>query len=320
MTQRGESAQDVRLAAAGWLEKSQRLDWSEADQAALDEWLGLSLAHRTAYWRVKDAWSRTDRLRALGASARDEQAPERPSLMPLFLKFAAGLAAIAVIGIGTAAYISKSAERTYSTDIGGRELVTFADGTKIELNTNTIIRTRMTTDERAVWLDQGEAFFRVHHDSAHPFVVYAGSRRVTDLGTEFLMRRETGKLKVALLQGRVRIGEADGVSRGTLLKPGDEATATAHSLVVKHAGAGNLENEIAWRNGMLAFKYTPLSAAVAEFNRYNRQKMLIADPAAAKLTIYGTFPADDVEAFVDVARHVLKLHVAHEGGDIVITR
>jgi transmembrane sensor len=308
-------AQDIRHAAASWLERSQRPDWSQADQAALDEWLALSLSHRTAYWRVKDAWLRTDRLRALGHPMRSEVVTEKRSRMPLLLGFAAGLAAVAVIGIGVAAYISGSGIRTYATDIGGRELVTFADGTKIELNTNTAIRARMTTAEREIWLTRGEAYFEVKHDPAHPFVVYAGSRRVTDLGTEFLMRRETGKLKVALLSGRVRIGGGD---RSTLLKPGDEATATAHSLTVKHTGTGTLENETAWRRGMVAFKYTPLAEAVAEFNRYNREKMIVADPAVAAMTIYGTFPTDDVEAFVDVARHVLKLHVAHKGGEIVI--
>ena len=45
------------------------------------------------------------------------------------------------------------------------KLVSFADGTRIELNTDTVLRARMTTSERTVWLDQGEAYFQVKHDS-----------------------------------------------------------------------------------------------------------------------------------------------------------
>ena len=35
---------------------------------------------------------------------------------------------------------------------------------------------------RMAWLDKGEAYFRIQHDSAHPFVVMAAGRRVMDLG------------------------------------------------------------------------------------------------------------------------------------------
>jgi len=317
-----QSARDVRTQAAAWLERRQRPGWSEADQTEFDAWLAQSLANRTAFWRVNDAWARADRLRALGHPIQPEKTTEPRSPMPLFLKFAAGIAIVAVMSAGYLAYSAKASERSYSTDIGGRELITFVDGTRIELNTDTVLRTRMTTRERTVWLDKGEAYFRVKHDPAHPFIVYAGVGRVTDLGTAFLVRRSAGSLKVALLEGRVRLGEAsgDGASRSALLRPGDEATTTGRSIVVKHEAKDALENETSWRHGMLAFKYTPLSAAVAEFNRYNRQKLVIADPAVARLTIYGTFPTDDVEAFVDVTKHVLRLHVKNSGDDIVISR
>ena len=50
----------------------------------------------------------------------------------------------------------------------------FADGSRIELNTNTVLRARMTTDQRIVWLEKGEAYFRIKHDSTHPFIVMVG--------------------------------------------------------------------------------------------------------------------------------------------------
>lgn len=318
----GPSARDVRAQAAQWLERRQREGWSNADQAELDLWLSQSLAHRTAYWRVSDAWSRADRLRALGNPVHELKKATPHLLLPIFFRLAAGIAAIAVLSIGAAVYFSRADERVYSTDVGGRELISFADGTRIELNTETVLRTRMTTHERIVWLDKGEAYFRVTHDAAHPFVVYAGARRVTDLGTAFLMRRDTGSLKVALLEGHVRIGaaEADTPSQSALLVPGDEVVATAESMSVKHKSTGDLKSETTWRRGMLTFKYTPLADAITEFNRYNRQKLIVTDPAIARMTIYGVFPTDDVEAFVDVARHVLRLHVQRRNGDIVISR
>ena len=72
--------------------------------------------------------------------------------------------------------------------------------------------------------------------------------------------------------------------------------------------------------GLLIFKYTSLADAAAEFNRYNRQKIVIADPDAARLQIIGTFPANEVDAFIEVAQSVFRLHVEHRGDEIVLSR
>ena len=71
---------------------------------------------------------------------------------------------------------------------------------------------------------------------------------------------------------------------------------------------------------MLVFKHTTLADAAAEFNRYNREKLVIADPAAAKLTIDGTFPTNDVGAFTDAAQTIFGLQVKNHGDEIVISR
>ena len=81
-----------------------------------------------------------------------------------------------------------------------------------------------------------------------------------------------------------------------------------------------IAGELGWRKGLLVFRYTPLVEAAAEFNRYNSQKLVVADPAVARLTIYGTFPVNDVAAFARVARNALGLRVEYHGDEIVILR
>ena len=82
---------------------------------------------------------------------------------------AASLAILAIIGVTAGKFLVPHAQvRTFTTPVGGHEVVSFADGTKIELNTNTVLRASMTTDQRTVWLDKGEAYFQVKHDAAHP--------------------------------------------------------------------------------------------------------------------------------------------------------
>ena len=180
----------------------------------------------------------------------------------------------------------------------------------------------MTTQERVVWLDRGEAFFQIKHDAAHPFVVMVGDRRITDLGTQFVVRREPSRLKVAVMQGRVWFDPADRQqpSQSAMLTPGDVATVAANKMSVTHASPRVLAKGLSWRRGVLVFDNTTLADAAAELNRYNREQLVIADPAIASETIGGTFRTDDVEAFARVAKSALGLHIANNGAEMIVFR
>ena len=315
------NATEVEADAAAWLERSVSESWNEGDEAALEEWLAASPAHTVAFWRLKAAWMRTRRLAALGENAVPVgRSPAR--FAPTLLKLAAGFVVAAIVGLAAANYVLRPHDRTFSTPIGGHEIVSFADGSKIELNTDTVLRARMTTDQRIVWLERGEAFFQIKHDPAHPFVVMAGNHRVTDLGTQFSVRRDSEKLRVAVLQGRVTVDATNGdnPSQIALLTPGEVATAVAGKISVRHAPRKALTLSLSWRHGALVFDNTSLSDAAAEFNRYNAQKLVIADPAVADLRIYGTFRADNVNDFTQLAEAVFGLKSVTHGDRILISR
>jgi transmembrane sensor len=317
------NAKAIQLRAAEWIaERHEAGEWGEEDQAALDAWLAESPAHLLAYWRLDAAWNRTHTL----AEARAPALEARVRLpLPLLLKIAAAFAVVAVLGMTATNYALKPHDRTFSTPVGGHETVTFADGSRIELNTNTVLRARMTTDQRIVWLDKGEAYFQVKHDPAHPFIVMAGDHRLTDLGTKFTVLRETGKLQVAVMQGRVWLDETGKARKShapqtAMLTPGDFATATANAISVTRKSEAQLAGSLSWRHGVLVFKYATLAEAVAEFNRYNREQLVIADPKTAQLTIVGTFPTNQVDAFIDAAQTIFGLKVKPQGNEIVISR
>jgi transmembrane sensor len=209
-------------------------------------------------------------------------------------------------------------DRTYSTDVGGRTLLSFADHTQIELNTDTLVRYRMTSKERTVWLEHGEAWFHVAHDAANPFAVVIGRHRVTDLGTEFLVRRGADGMEVALLKGRAALS-TEGAQTATL-RPGDDAFATRVSMSVIRRTPQELADELAWRRGVLAFRNTSLAEVVREFNRYNTTKLVIADPSIAGEKISADLKTDDYEGFLQLAQAVFNLRADREGKVIVISR
>lgn len=317
-----KSSADVEQCAADWL-ISQRdsSNWSAADQEALEGWLGMSLSHRIAYVRLQAAWSHADRLAVLhqAKSMRALSNQSRPALP----RVVAAALAIALVGAAAVAVVTlKSADRMYSTPVGGHEVIVLADSSRIELNTNTVLRTRVSSGQRIVWLDKGEVLLQIKHDVARPFVVIAGDRRITDLGTEFTVRRNGGKLKVALLSGRAFIDRSDKVSAGSsaMLMPGDVAIATANSISITKVSAHDLADSLGWRSGTVVFSHTALADAIAEFNRYNRHKLVISDPVIGQLTIGGTFDVRNVEAFADIVTHAIGLKVSQRDRKTVFSR
>lgn len=320
------SAEDIEAQAAAWLQRRRYWNWSDADQAELERWLEASMAHYVAYWRLDAGLGRAERLAALQGAPGDAKADEpvsrkREWLFPIVMRVAATLVIAVAVGL-SATWLMRPKDRTYSTPIGGHETVRFSDGSQIELNTNTILRTRMTSDQRVVWLQKGEAYFQVKHDAMHPFIVIAGDRRITDLGTAFVVRRDPGKLKVSVVQGRIWLDQPNKprTQQSAMLTAGDVAMATAAGMSVTKDTARDISSGLTWRQGVLVFKYAQLADAAAEFNRYNSQKLVIADPSIAKLTIYGAFPTGNVELFSRVVRDVLGLQVRNTGQQIVISR
>jgi transmembrane sensor len=317
-------AEAVWAEASDWLAERETGEWSHDRQVAFDVWLAESSAHLLAYWRVEAGWARTHRLAALRPPAdpplrRQIFQPPRAS-RPRIVKAAAAIVAVGALAGMAMFYSPKPAERTFATATGGHEIVSLADGSTIELNTDTTLRLTQGRSGRMARLEKGEAYFQIRHDAAHPFVVVAGDHRVTDLGTKFVLRRDPGKLKVSLLEGSARV-EAIGPAAdfaSVTLKPGDVAIATADTLAVTKRPERQLKNDLAWRRGLLVFNNTPLGNVVAELNRYNATKLAVADPATAGIAIGGTFPADNPAALVGVAPQHLRQRGPGHGNQKVI--
>lgn len=319
MSEPATTAREIKRRASAFVTARRASeDWSEAEQQALDAWLAEKVEHAIAYWRMDAAWESTNRL-AILRPQRTEM-PTRASLLPRAVK-----AAAAVIGIAAIGFAARSAftpeQKIYASAVGDRKILTLSDGSHIELNTDTVLRVAQSGQGRKVWLDRGEAYFDIKHDAAHPFVVEVGPHRITDLGTKFVIRESGERVDVSLLEGRARIDAPDAQDKihSAVLTPGDVAVATSTSLSVRKTPTRRIENDLAWRTGLLIFNNTTLGEAADAFNRYNRRKLVIENPQTAALTIDGTFHTNNVAAFVDVAQHVLKLNVKTGSDEIVIT-
>jgi transmembrane sensor len=308
-------SQDIEAKAAEWLMRREQPLWSQADQAALDRWLDESMSHKAAFWRLEHAWQIADRMGAL--SARDIAPRPRGAGRPSKWWHAGALAAsllLAIAFIGPSSRLTLSPQPsvdTFDTGIGGYRIVPLADGSRIELNTATNLRTLISKKRRDVWLDRGEVFFEVAHIEGSAFVVHAGSRLITVVGTQFSVRRDDDKVTVAVVQGRVRVEDTTpGASTASItVTPGDVAIGLGSSTMVVSKPVAAVEDKLTWRDGRLVFDGTSLAEVADDFNRYNRQQLLISDPSVATIRISGTFKASNVEAFVRLLKEAYGLKV-----------
>jgi transmembrane sensor len=274
------------------------------------------MSHKAAFWRLEHGWQMADRIGAL--SARDIAPRPRRAGLPLKRWWQASalaaslLLAIAFISLHSRPALSpQPSVDTFDTDIGGHRIVPLVDGSRIELNTATILRTIFSKKRRDVWLDRGEAYFEVAHIEGSAFVVHAGPRMITVVGTQFSVRRDGDKVTVAVVKGRVRVEDTTrGESRATItVAPGDVAIGLGPSTMVISKPVAAVEEKLSWRDGRLVFDGTSLAEVADDFNRYNRQQLLISDPSVAAIRISGTFKASNMEAFVRLLKQAYGLKV-----------
>ena len=275
----------------------------------------------------------------------------------------AAVTAVMVCGFGVWAWTHAHPTRTsaaaaapgywkmYTTPRGQRSSITLPDGTKIVLAADSRLRVRRdaatTRDVELV----GEAFFDVHHDPAHPFVVHTAQGVVTELGTAFSVRAypDDPDARVVVTSGRVRltpivilgtpivdtaIALEPGHVRGTVPGGGTRNRSTtgfASAIVlvagdVAHLTNGRYEVEHdadvqgynAWLTGELRFVRTPLSTVVRALERWYDVKVNLADPKYAKYILTVSVRDGSVDDAMDVVTKSLELRYEKRDGAVWI--
>ncbi len=307
----------IEQCAAVWRGRRDDPDWTAQDQEALDAWLASSTAHRVAWLRMEYGWRRIDRLAALRAPAA-KQTPRTPFRRLRVMSALAAALGVVAVGMLAFFYRADGAQR-YATSVGGREAVMLADGSRLELNTDTELRAGFGKNAREVWLERGEAYFEIARDAARPFVVHVGERRIVVLGTRFSVQRNRERLQIAVADGRVRVEPQDSAREAAIVATrGELVIAQGHGSPKVIASAKRVDDGLAWRRGMLVFDNATLAEAVAEFNRYNRRQLAVHDPKIGNTRISGSFDAADPEAFVRLLSRAYGLRVEVRGGDLDI--
>ncbi|SEH12747.1 FecR family protein [Sphingopyxis sp. YR583] len=266
---------DAAQEAADWLARMTSGDVSAADFAEFGRWIE-NPDHAEAYNEAERIWM------ALGSviETPSNVVPLRPAKPSLgWRRFAAMAASLAVAVAGAYQYQAVW-QYDHATQGSAVASLVLADGSRVELNTNSAIDYEYRDGVRHVTLAKGEAFFDVKRDTAHPFAIDAGGAEVRVLGTAFSVRRDADGGAVVVQRGKVRVTTPHG---RVDLTPDQAVRYDARRMsAIEPADASKA---LSWSRGLLVIEDKPLGEVVAELDRYYPGVIVLADDRAAKTRV-----------------------------------
>ena len=274
----------VQTQALDWLMRNQSDSFTESERQRFNEWLNQDMSHQQAYEMLEAQWQWMEPFKTANFSARSAALKYRKSIRQ-FYKYGAAAGVIIAIALGIFhPNGGLGMPHTYMTTQGEHQNITLADGSRVDLNTDTELRVYFNYWQRKVELIKGEAFFTVVHNTERPFQVQAGSGHIRDLGTAFDVYIKPERVIVAVQEGLV---EVETISKREL--------SAGHQLAFTDTGNFNTLQDsdiaelIGWREGNLVFHNKRLEEVLADIARYHDKRIYLKNKQLAELKVSGTF-------------------------------
>jgi len=310
------SPDSVHAQAVDWLLRIRSENCPETERHAFNIWLEASASHRQAYETVLAQWEWMEPFKAMNFPARDAALRYRgKSPRRLFIYSAA---ATLLLAMGLTAFMPNGwlgIPHTYVAEKGDRQTVTLADGSRIELNTESEVRVHFNRWQRSVEIIKGEAFFTVNHDAERPFEVHAGSGRIRDIGTAFEVYIKPEHVIVAVQEGIVEV-QASGKRELTA----GQQLAFSNSGEFQTLQAQDVAGLTAWRQGNLVFRNRRLDDVLAEVGRYHDTRIRLQNETLGKLRVSGTFHTAELGDTLNAIAAILPVNIDQVGEHEIVLK
>lgn len=320
--------QNVLDQAFAWVVALRGEKVSEKNLEDFSVWLTVDGSHQLAWDEALELWQTMGAVSYLPVdellAETSAETPAEPQSVPGFglmdklqslwkpMALAFSLAAVGFIAV----FNFHPQDEIYAAGTGQYLAVTLADGSVVELNTNSEISVSLTENTREVALHRGEVFFTVATDKDRPFTVDVAGATVRAVGTAFNIYRVTDQSTlVSVSEGIVRVEEAGGSSVSSAqskLLTVDEALEIDSVRGLSETKIKNVQ-ATAWRQGQLLFENTSIGDAVEMLNRYLHKKVIVADDVSRSIKISGTFSSRQKKETLAAVAQALGLELTPRG-------
>lgn len=205
---------------------------------------------------------------------------------------------------------------------GGEYKLVLADGTEVWLNADTKIRYQVNFDAtktRTVFLERGEAYFKVAKNPEKPFIVHHGDMEVQVLGTSFNVNAYSDDIQTTLAEGKVKVS-LNNAKAHLELAPGQQANF--------NIPAGTLEKQevdiypfVAWKDGILAFENVTMEMLMAQIGRLYDYDIQFRDESLKQLHYSGsTDKPADLRKILNIIQKTSKLKLTIKERTIIVEK
>ena len=284
---------------------------SEEDLHLVDNWLNENKNNKKIYNTLLEMWN-SEKLTTENQQSLFDSVKRKITVYenrPKIRFYATNLFKIAAVGIllitlNLAFYIfqekpepEKVAWQEIVVPRGNRMKITLPDSTSIWLNNETKFRyaSNFSSTNRQVELS-GEAYFDVHHDSAHPFTVKIGKKQIKVYGTRFSVNAypEDQFIETSLISGSVVFENDTEINGKTEFKiePGNSLYYNKLSNTVENKKIQSSFYEY-WEKGMYSFKDERFETLAIKLKRIFNVEVVFEDEFLKNKTYTGTININD---------------------------
>lgn len=203
--------------------------------------------------------------------------------------------------------------------------VRLADGTLVMLNAGSRLTypKEFSGERREVTLS-GQAFFSIHPDKEHPFVVKTKSMDVTALGTSFEVFSYEGdkSVETVLLNGAIKVEPKDNnaqIKGEYILKPNEKLTYDEQGKIEVELVDANAYS--AWRTGeRLSFKNEKLAMILPRLEKWYGQKIECPEKIAQHYRFTFTLRNESLDLILNIMSHSAPLSYKLKSNDYYVLK
>jgi transmembrane sensor len=303
--------------AAQWLTQLNDESCGDAERKAFDAWHARDPRHAVAMQRMQAVWGSLDDVPA---------APARIALKRAFTRPKSRIAArsaqtLALIGLLMCAWAGVDRLPVWMADqrtgTGERKEILLADGSQVQLDSQSALDIRFDGHQRLVELLQGEMWVQVAKDANRPFVVKTDQGTATALGTQYLVKRnDNGATTVTVIESVVAV---KGKGADVVKVRAGQKTQLRDGQVQPSQPIGN-DDPAAWTRGVLKVNDRPLSEVLDALARYRRGLVRFDEGQLQGLRVSGVFRLDDTDAALATLADNLPIRVEHFTDLVVVIK
>ncbi|RFS21774.1 FecR family protein [Chitinophaga silvatica] len=208
---------------------------------------------------------------------------------------------------------------TLSTSRGETYAVILPDHSKVWLNAAsklTYSSQLLENGLRKVKLD-GEAYFEITKDAAHPFIVETREQTLKVLGTNFNINSyaDEAKTSTTLLEGSVAIQY--GTENNVILKPNEQAILINQKITVKNV---DVTDVTAWKNGLFVFNNESLESIMRKVSRWYNVEIVYQGNLPALQFTGALSRSKNLSTLVGILEAPGDIHCKIDGRKIIISK